>query len=59
MNDLNEMTADERARVLADIEVQRPVRMRRLADGRIVQVGRDRVAERLASGLYALINQGD
>lgn len=58
MNDPNEMTPAERARVLAAIEAQRPVRMRRLADGRIVDVGPDRVAERTASGLYEL-SQGE
>ena len=53
MSGLDEMTPDERARV----EAQRPVRMRRFSDGRIVPAGRDRVAERLASGLYEIVEQ--
>lgn len=55
MTDESEMTAAEWARVEADILAQRLVRMRRLSDGRIVQVGPDRVAERLASGQYELV----
>lgn len=53
--DPSEMTADERAKVLAAIEARRSVPMRRLGDGRIVHVGPDRVAERVASGLYELV----
>lgn len=56
MSHLDEMTPEERARVIADIEGQRPVRMRRLADDRIVHVGPDRVAERLASKKYELVD---
>jgi hypothetical protein len=47
--DPNEMTPDERAAVLADIQAQQPVRMIR-PDGREVFVAGDRVAERLAAG---------
>ena len=50
--DPSEMTEDERARVAAAIDALRPVPMRRLSDGRIVHVDRDRVGERLESGLY-------
>ncbi|GAA2347457.1 hypothetical protein [Dactylosporangium salmoneum] len=50
MTDPNEMTADERAAVLAAVEVQQPVRMIRPRDGRTVTVAADRIAERLAAG---------
>lgn len=56
MTDESEMTAAEWARVEADILARRLVRMRRLSDGRIVQVGPDRVAERVASGLYVRVD---
>ncbi|GGM52426.1 hypothetical protein ACFFX1_55580 [Dactylosporangium sucinum] len=49
MTDLDEMTPDERAKVLAAIAAQQPIRMIR-PDGRTVPVGPDRVAERLAAG---------
>lgn len=57
MTDPGEMTPAERANVLAAIEAQQLVRMCRLSDGRIVPVGPDRVAERLASGLYEPVNR--
>lgn len=49
MADPNEMTPAERAKVLAAIEAQQPVRMIR-PDGRNVPVAGDRVQERLAAG---------
>lgn len=58
MTDLSEMTPDERERVAAAIEALKPVPMRRLSSGRIVDVRPDRVAERLASGLYELVEEG-
>jgi exosome complex RNA-binding protein Rrp4 len=55
MTDLNEMTADEHAKVLAAIHAQQPVRMRRLSDGRTVTVAPDRVAQRIGHG-YELVD---
>ncbi|MGI5245132.1 hypothetical protein [Dactylosporangium sp. CA-139066] len=58
MTSPDEMTAGERARVLAAIEGQRPVRMIRPSDGRNVPVAADRVQERLAAG-YRLAEEDE
>jgi hypothetical protein len=58
MSDLSEMTPGERAKVLAAVEAQRPVRMTR-PDGRTVTVGPDRVAERLAAGYTFAVTATD
>ncbi|MER7280548.1 hypothetical protein ABT369_39525 [Dactylosporangium sp. NPDC000244] len=57
MTDPNEMTDAERAAVLAAIEAQAPVRMRRLSDNAIIAVDPSRVAERIASGCYEMIKE--
>lgn len=55
MQDLDQMTDAERARVAACIEAQRPRRMRR-PDGRELTVSGDLVESRIQAG-YVLIDE--
>lgn len=55
MQDPNEMTPAERARVIACIDAQRPRRMRR-PDGRELTISGDLVPSRLEAG-YVLIDE--